>query len=144
MAKEIKHILPHIMGKTNDWKLQLLANWPSIIGPLSSKVQIEKIEKDTMILAAEDSCLVQELYLLSPLLLKTINETLDQPRIKNLRFKSAGIRKVKKRIKDENKPEYNKIPKLSASENKVLEKIKNPQLQQALKDFLIRCYRERA
>jgi|SRR3990172_9486483 len=142
MTKEIRSILPNILQNNNNWKIQLLSNWPTIIGPLSTKVQIEKIEDATIVLAAEDSCWLQELYLLSPLLLKTINETLDQPRIKHLRFKAAGIKKIKKIIKDEKKTPDKKVRPLAAHEHKALEKIKNPQLQQALKDFLIRCYRE--
>ena len=36
---------------------------------------------------------MQELYLLSPLLIKTINEKLDQPHIKEIRFKQVSLKK---------------------------------------------------
>lgn len=144
MAKEIKHVLPLILTHQNNWKFDLLNNWKTIFGPLSSKVYLEKIHEDTLILGVQDSCWLQELYLLSAMLLKTINQTLDQPRIKHLRFKTIGIKKEKQRNNTIKKERCVPLVHLSACENKALQDIKDPELQRALKDFLIRCYQEKA
>lgn len=143
MTKEIKNLLPLIFTQSINWKFDLLNNWQTIFGPLSSKVFLEKIHEDTLILGVQDSCWLQELYLLSGMLLKTINQTLDQPRIKHLRFKTIGIKKEKQRTSTLKKEPCVKPVTLSNYEKKVLEDIKDPELQNALKSFLVRCYQEK-
>ena len=85
--------------QNDNWKVKLLSNWHIVVGDLSSKVTIEKIQKDSLTLGVRDSCWLQELYLISPVLLKTINQTLDHSRIKQLRFKVIGIKKKTKKKK---------------------------------------------
>lgn len=103
MTKEIKNVLSLILANHANWKIHLLNNWSTILGPLSSKVYLEKIQEDTLILGVQDSCWLQELYLLSGMLIKTINQTLDQPRIKHLRFKTIGIKKKNNETKPRTK-----------------------------------------
>jgi hypothetical protein len=143
MIKEIKKVLPNILAYNSNWKFELLTKWHTIFGPLSSKIHLEKVEDDTLILGAQDSCWLQELYLLRPMLLKTINQTLDQPRIKHLRFKTIGIKKEKQRPKLPPKERCTKTVNLNAHELNALQDIKDPELQRALKNFLVRCYQEK-
>jgi len=143
MAKSLKQLLPTILKCNESWKLELLTNWPNIIGSLKTKVFIEKIQDSCLVLSVSDSCWLQELYLLSPLLLKTINQKLDRPRIKRLRFKQAGIKKRKKTLSIQKKRKLNKVVTLSAQEEKALEKIEDLELSKQLKKFLIRCYQEK-
>lgn len=127
----------------NSWKIDLLQNWSDIIGSLNTKVKLEKIQDSTLVLSVADACLLQELYLLSPILLRTINEKLDQPRIKRLRFKQAGIKKIKrKQASPQKRKKLNNVI-LSSKEEAALEKIEDKQLGNALKRFLIRCYQEK-
>jgi hypothetical protein len=95
MATYLKDILHTIINPEQNWKTDLLYKWNDIIGPLHSKVRIEKVYENTLILGVFNSCWMQELYLLAPLLIKTINEKLDQPYIKEIRFKHIGIKKQK-------------------------------------------------
>lgn len=141
MPKNIKDLLPTLL-KTDNWKLTLLSQWSAIFGPLANKVHLEKIHDDTLILGVVDSCWLQELYLLSPLLLTTINETLDQNRIKQLRFKTIGIKKQKQSVAPK-KIVAKKEVTLTQGEREALKNIKDPQLENALKNFLVRCYQER-
>jgi len=143
MIHDIKSLLDSLISNQTDWKLQLLNNWPKIMGNLSSKVSIEKITDDCLILSVVDSCWLQELYLMSTMLLKRINEKLDQPRIKQLRFKTAGVvrTKTKTTIATRTKrPASNRV--LSSSEQHALSTVKDIELQKALKDFLNRCDQE--
>lgn len=142
MTQKIDTIIQKILSKEQSWHIQLLSNWNSIMGPLHSKVQLEKIEHETLILGVFDSCWMQELYLLSPLLLKTINQNLDQPRIKQLRFKTIGTIKSKKIKVGSQKKEIKQV-ELSRQEKEALKMIADTELQKALKNFLIRCYQER-
>lgn len=143
MTKSIKDLIPHIIQSNNNWKFTLLNSWQEIFGTLSSKVHLEKIQEDTLILGVQDSCWLQELYLLSPILLKSINKTLDQPRIKHLRFKTIG-KKKEAQAKEVKPKQSQKIEMhLNPNEQKALQKLKDDQLGLALKNYLLRCYREK-
>ena len=95
MATNLKELLNTLINPSNNWKTDLLYRWKDIIGPLHSKVRIEKIHNDILVLGVFHSCWMQELYLLSPLLITTINEKLDQPYIKQIRFKQISLKKNK-------------------------------------------------
>lgn len=143
MAQQIKSLIKNILAHENNWKITLLQNWHEILGNLSSRVRLEKIENNTLTLAVQDSCLMQELYMLSPVFLESINKKLDAPYIKHLRFKKAGYKKKKKKYE---RPRTCHIPppkKLQLHEKQALTNIKDPELAQFLKAFLVRCHRER-
>lgn len=143
MPHDIKKLVHTILHTDANWKVQLLRDWQNILGNLGTKVHLEKIHDDTLVLGVSDSCWMQELYMLSHLLINKINQRLDRPRIKKLRFKTVG---------DQPRMQYKPTPKqeyvvknitLNPTEQRALEKIKDPQLQDALKGFLIRCYQEK-
>ncbi len=143
MTHHLKSLLPTIFKQDDNWKFQLLNNWSSIVGNLGTHVRLEKIQDDMLILSVYDSCWLQELHCMAPVLLKAINKTLDHPRIKHLRFKTAGVyhkQTHKKEVKEERV--YKQVT-LTEREQKALATIKDEQLQQALKKFLIRCYQEK-
>jgi flagellar biogenesis protein FliO len=142
MAQPIKQLIHSVFDKPDNWKIDLLRNWDTIIGNLNTKVYLEKITDDTLVLGVTDSCWLQELYLLSHVILQVINEKLDRPRIKQLRFKKIGIRPVKKAAYTAPKPRARVQRPLTSKEKQALTNIKDAQLQQALEDFLIRCYQE--
>lgn len=141
MALYLKEILPSLINPEKNWKIRLLYEWPTIVGSLHSKVRIEKITDNILFLGAFHSCWIQELSLLSPLLIKRINEKLDQPSIKEIRFKLVNFKKkstesIKKELKKERKVE------LTKEDENTLAKIEDPVLRQALKMFRMRCYQE--
>jgi flagellar biogenesis protein FliO len=142
MSIQIKTVLDQLLSQSDNWQLQLLKNWPTIVGSIRTKIQLLKIQDDTLVIGVLDSCWLQELYLLSPLLIQTINEKLDRPRIKKLRLKAVGI--TDKKIKKEApiKKTVARTIHLSPREQDTLKKIEDEQLRQSLKDYLIRCYRE--
>jgi len=143
MIKLLKDFLPNIFAN-DTWKYNLLRNWKSIVGPLSTKVRIEKILNDTVVLGVTNSCWLQELYILSPIIVKTINQNLDKPRIKQIRFKKTGHS-----VHIQAKPRKTQVKKtskeisLTTGQKRTLMQIKDPELREALKKFLERCYGER-
>jgi hypothetical protein len=142
MAYALKSLVQNIFTDQDNWKIKLLKNWPDILGHLNTKVHLEKIEHDCLVLGVNDSCWMQELYMLSPLLLTTINKKLDSPRIKSLRFKKVGIRKeITKRAPKRTFDPFITKP-LSRKEEEALTLIKDPELSRSLKDFLRRCQQE--
>ena len=83
---------------------------------------------------------MQELYLLSPILLKKINKKLETQCFKRLRFKQVDV-KIYKKIEKQKPIDYkNIVVTLTNKEEKALEKIKDAGLSTALKDFLVRCH----
>jgi flagellar biogenesis protein FliO len=143
MTTPIKNILDHLLENQNNWQLQLLANWDKTMGHLQTKVQLVKILDDTLLLGVTDPCWMQELFLLSSLLIKTINQSLDQPRIKYLRFKTIGVKKQKSKQRSFTRTESPKELLLSSKEERALKQIDDPALETALKNYLQRCHQEK-
>lgn len=143
MAKELKNLLGDIFDQQTHWRYQLLQAWPSIIGTLATRVTLEKIQDDTLVIGVYDSCWLQELYMLSPMLLSLINKKLERPYIKQVRFKKAGMptAQTHKTIKKKMRPIVHHT--LTYGEQAALTKIDDEQLKSALHDFLNRCYQEK-
>jgi hypothetical protein len=142
MAIYLKELLQALINPHNNWKTDLLYRWNDIIGSLHSKVRIEKIYNDTLVLGVFHPCWMQELYLLSPLLINTINEKLDQPYIKEIRFKHVGLNTDKKKKFSVHSVKKKKEVQLTKEDERTLAKIADPILRDALKAFRIRCYQE--
>ena len=100
MTNHIKHSIQTLFNKQERWKLYLLNNWKSIIGDLHQHVHIEKIDKTMITLGVSSSAWMQELYMLSPMLLQKINAHLDQPHVKTIRFKNVPYNRLNKRLKN--------------------------------------------
>jgi hypothetical protein len=143
MSQHIKDALASLLNQPDDWRLHLLNNWATIMGGLSERVRLEKIKDGTLILGVFEASWMQELYLLSPTLIRTINNHLGKPYVKELRFKAAAKTKVieKKVITVAQQPVP--LPTLSAEEEAVLAQMNDPQLRSVLQDYLIKCYQER-
>jgi len=136
----INQLISNVLYGTSNWKLHLVTNWVYIVGPLSSRICIEKIEQDTLIVGVCDSAWLQELYLLSGMLLQKINQALPAPYIKKIKFKQAAnptnytpkqttIKIVPKRVE---RP-------LTKKEHGALQAINDQELSCALYNFLLRC-----
>lgn len=142
MAAFIKQFLTSYLSQEKNWKALLLANWPTIIGNLHDRVTLEKIHDDLLVLGVYDSSWLQELYLLSPVIVQTINSNLDRPRIKRLRFKQIGRKKEQKKSCITAKQKIVSIV-LKKKEQQALETIEDKQLRDVLKKYLVRCYQEK-
>lgn len=143
MAYEIQNLLTNLLPNEHKWKINLLAQWHSIVGTIATTITLEKIYDDMLIIGVTDSSWLQELYMLSAVLLQTINANLDQPRIKRLRFKLVSPHKKKK--KDSQLTKEIIPPKnvsLTDQQLKVLTKVKDKELAKELKKLLLKCQQE--
>jgi len=138
MARELSDLLASLLGSQHSWQLTLLQKWEMIVGNLKTRVQLLKIQEDTLILGVPDSCWMQELYLLSPLLIHTINKHLDSPRIKHLRFKATGKPEQKRRRGYQATTTNPQKITLSSVEEKALHALTDPELAHACKEYLAR------
>ncbi len=148
--KHIKEFLPHSTSDTNtiSWKQYLIQHWQAIIGDLNDQMMLEKIHGNTLTIGVYDSCWLQELHLLSPIIIQKINTKLDKPYIKELRLKYSAQKtshhqKILKKSNQANKPMLPDISlALSTKQQDALDRIQDNDLQQALYSFLIRCTRK--
>ena len=144
MTKHIKDFLSTIVPKADTWQLQLVQQWETIIGNLTAYVYLEKIHDDTLLLGVTNTSWMQELYYLSDVLLKKINTHLNHPHVKQLRFKYSPRKKNKiASSSSSSMPTECQHLSLTIAQQKALEQIQDPQLQEALKNFLVACYKER-
>lgn len=128
---------------TDNWRFTLMKEWPTLFGPFSDRVTLEAVRDNTMILGVADSCLMQELYLLSPLIVETIQKTVGTSVIKQVRLKRTdGIMRQKKYTQ---LPTYTpkKQVSLTRAELHALELINDTELKEALRNYCIRCHQER-
>ena len=56
------------------FKRKLLTNWPEISGKLSSRMCIERVQHQMIVLGVYDTIWIQELYCMSDILLAQINK----------------------------------------------------------------------
>lgn len=136
----ISKIINSMLGCSRNWKFQLVTNWPTIVGSLATRMHIEKIEHDSIIIGVCDSAWLQELYMLSDVLLQKINQSLPSPYIKKIIFKHAYIqhKKIHRHITTKQKSTHTEQP-LTERERNALASIHDPELSNALHQFLIRC-----
>ncbi len=128
--------------KHDDWKIQLLSKWPEIVGDLSTKMRLEEIKNDMLIIGVYESAWLQELFLLSSVIKKIINRSLGQDKIKTLRFKHASTKQSMTLQPTQAAPTHINCPKivLNNKEAIALQKIKDTELQEALHAFLSSCH----
>ena len=137
----INQVLDNFLKQQGDWKHYLMANWTTIAGTISNHACIEKIENETLIIGVYDSIWLQELHLLSTILLKKINESLKQPFLKKIQFKYASRKKfIRKKDCTENFKPKSIRHVLTVQEQNALKKIHDHELGQAMEKFLMRCY----
>lgn len=142
MFKSLKTVLNGSFSlSTNSWKTKLLTEWPTIVGNLHDKITLEKIHGDTLIIGVYETSWLQELYMLSSVLIKTINSHLDKPYIKRIRLKYATKKTSQAPLTKKKKEAVvvrEKIT-LNALESRTLLKIKDKDMREALHLFLSRC-----
>jgi hypothetical protein len=143
MSKHIKHFLPFLFQK-EEWKMTLFSQWKTVVGGLSNKMRIEKIDQSTLFIGVYHAAWLQELHSLSHVLKRSINDYLGKDYITLIKFKHATKQEPSRTEtvykKNEDLVIYTEKVMLQANEKNALEKIKDKELQIVLHSFLTRCY----
>lgn len=146
MSKPLKSLLQQFIPQQAAWRMELTKNWQSIIGNLYEHVRIHKIYNDALVLAVKDSSWLQELYLLSPLLIETINKNLDKPRINRLHFKNVGDFNATQalptapKVTVPTRKKWRIAPThITRAQQEALDKVEDKELREALKQLLFAC-----
>ncbi|MDQ5940288.1 MAG: hypothetical protein QG632_14 [Candidatus Dependentiae bacterium] len=141
-----QHILSHlhkILPQEQSWKLKILREWHLILGPLSRKVVLQRVDDHAVVLAVAHPGLAQELLMLTDLIRSKINESIGHEAITTIHFRTLikrdphvdqSAKKVMTApiIQEARKP-------LSAAESKHLTTITNKELRDALAEFYATC-----
>jgi len=142
MPRIIAHIIETVIKPPHAWHYTLVSHWHTIMGNLSTKAIIDRIEGNIVTLGVYDACWLQELYLLAPILRDRLNQMLDQPYIKELRFKRTGKKRKSRLLIKTSAPTPLSAPIiLTNSEQHALKKIDDPVLKEVLIAFRSRCQR---
>ena len=139
MSKPLKNLLESIISPESDWKIALLSRWQEVVGGLKTKVRLEKINDDTLIIGVYDSAWMQEIFMLSNVILQKVHKVIGKDKIKKIRFKLVDEKKLFEYINKTNSKNLDKIFKIEPKFKKALENIKDTQLQSALEKYLIQC-----
>lgn len=104
----------------------------------------KKIEETQLIIGVYDASWLQELYYLSSVLLKTINQHLEKSTLTNIKFVHTPQKQIKIERKIINKTTTKRtLIVLTDKEKQALENIKDEHLQKVLHSFLSRCHFEK-
>ena len=138
MARLLKSLLKQVLEK-DDWRMVLARQWDQVIGSLKTRIRLEKIYNDTLVIGVYEYHWMQELYLLSPELCQKINQFLKEDRIARIRFKLV---EKKKRTPRAAKPKPLIRPLkivLTGPQKRALGSIEDVHLKESLIDFWGRC-----
>ena len=138
MAQSLKDLIPLVLEK-DDWRMLLARQWNPLVGSLKTRIRLEKIYDDTVVIGVYESHWMQELYLLSSELRDSINMTIGVPRINHVRFMLVED-KIKRQRKIHSKPQKRpQYVSLSAAQERALTQITDEELKRVLTDFWGRC-----
>jgi hypothetical protein len=144
MTAHIKTLLSSFIKTEHAWHHTLLTQWTTLLGSLSERLCLEKIQQNTLVLGVYDTHWMQELYLLSPMIIKTINDQLGYPHVQALRFKAVSPKKNNTPTYIPTlKPRKKKIVPLTSMHRVALEKIEDPELRSMVQEFWFRCCSQR-
>lgn len=144
MTTPVKKVLTHLFDDDIAWKVRLLDNWNSIIGPMGTTIILLHIRDSMVILGVLHPAWVQELHHLRSTIVDSINKFLGKEYIKNIQFQVVakkktpdtplrGFQQVKsKKIEVEHRA-------LTFNEEQSLEAIKDEGLRDALRHYLVYC-----
>lgn len=149
MATSLKDLLNAIVPVQTSWKTELQRNWAHVVGHLHEHVQLIKVYDTALTLGVKDSSWLQEMYLLTPLLIETINNSLDKPYINKLHFKNVGdgeqpqpLGAPQPKLKPA-QPQLRFRQQVTHFQQETLDRVEDAELRESLKELLLTCYQEK-
>ncbi len=152
MATELKLLLERFLTQvpsdSTDWRMKIIMQWHELVGPIARYALVEKIDGDTLVIAVASSVWMQELYAMSPILLKRVNQLAGGCYVARVRFKHQQPSPLCKQIVNQQKINGRaygvnlpvKQRGLTSGESVALKKVADRELSQALECFLMRCH----
>lgn len=142
MIISLDALIPKVLNTSQDWRLQLLQSWASIVGSLKTQVCLEHIYGSTVVIGVYESHWIHELTGLSRILLHTINKSLGQEYVTQLKFRLCQRREYRRPAR----PPVHVVQAqeqaqlvLTVEHKRMLECITDRALRRALVAFFARC-----
>lgn len=144
-----QHILSHlhkILPKEHTWKMKVLREWSSILGPLARKVILHRVDDTAVVLAVNHPSLAQELLMLTDIIRSKINNAIGSEIIMTIHFKTFAQRPEAPIVVQPAPPQEIIKPKipLTHAEKKQLSSVESQELRSALAEFYSRCKERQA
>jgi len=141
MTQHILSVLHKVLPQDQSWKMKILKNWDSILGPLSRKVCLQRIDDHAVVLAVTHPSLAQELLMLSDLIREKINAAIGENLIRTIHFKATTAHRFVQKAPEKKAAPLPPRPKptLSAAEQRHLAGIESKELREALTEFYATC-----
>lgn len=139
MASSLATLCTTLFNSNNDWRQRLLREWPIIVGILHTRMRLEKIVKDTLIIGVYEVHWMQELYMLSSMIIDTINNKLGESCIAKLHFRLVEKKEL---VTKTNKTQVDRAIKqrpLAVAQVECLQRLKDQQLRELLIQLWHRC-----
>ena len=132
--KSIKDIIYNTITvkQEKNWHLDLIKNWPNIARGLEKYLTIYKIVNNTLTLEVNDSSWLQEIYLLSPIILTRIQQFC--PMIKKIKVQKNNNPKY---LNDDTALPKNKI---TLNEKNLVKDFKDQELANYLLNYFAICH----
>jgi hypothetical protein len=142
MIISLDALISKVLNISQDWRLQLLQNWASIVGSLKEHICLEHIYGNTVVIGVYESHWMHELTGLSRVLSQAINKSLGSEYVTQVKFKLCSRRAYHRPARppllcleaQERAPLI-----LTAEHTRMLESIADQALRRALLRFFTRC-----
>jgi len=136
MGQHISNLVHNLFLRYDDWRFTLIKSWSSIFGPLSQHTRLDRVDGSVLIIGVYDPHWMQELHLLAPTLIASVNNHLQKQVITGVKFKLAQRKahtpsNIKKNIADHQQMAHS-VPRLTTHQQQALMDIKDPELKKAL------------
>ncbi len=135
MTLAVKSILDCLFARQQSWEVDLARQWKTIVGNLCTRICLEKVDRDTIVVGVYDPHWMHELYLLSPMLISSINKNLKGNYVHHVHFRLAVSPKLAKKSANVVKIVKTAFPvkrTLTECHQQALAAIKDPELQREL------------
>ena len=130
MAFSLQMLVADLLEVDTDWRKRLVKEWQVIVGSLHVRMRLERVMHDTVVIGVYEVHWMQELYMLSGMILNAINQKLGGDYVAKLRFVVADkARDRQKKSLIVAKKSENKKP-LAAPQEAMLKKIHDQKLQE--------------
>ena len=136
LLREYIHTL--LLVNNEDWKSKLIREWAQIVGNLHTKMCLEKIEGAVLKIGVYDSHWIHELFMLAPMIVRTINTALGGSYVVSVRF---GVKEKKRVVAlyDVEQQVVQQPIELTLQQQQMLSNITDNELRLSLEQFLKRC-----
>ena len=140
MAFSLHDLVATIVGEDqDDWRKRLMKEWPTIVGNLHQRMRLERVMNETAVIGVYEIHWMQELYMISDMIVSTINQKLGGVYVHKIRFVVADKAHERKEKKRAVLAAACRQKSLAAPQKAALTKIQDQKLKEALSQLWSQC-----